>query len=124
MGADARTHSPTSPEWADLNAEIRELLDDDEYTQARASTLTAYYTPGPVVKAMWDALDIGSAPIQVLEPGCGTGNFMAGIPENIKANVSGVELDPISARIAAALNPDARSSTRTSRTAPSIRDST
>ena len=56
---------------------------------------------------MWDALDIGSAPIQVLEPGCGTGNFMAGIPENIKANVSGVELDPISARIAAALNPDA-----------------
>ncbi len=95
------------PEWADLNAEIRELLDDDEYTQARASTLTSYYTPGPVVKAMWDALDIGSAPIQVLEPGCGTGNFMAGIPENIKANVSGVELDPISARIAAALNPDA-----------------
>lgn len=56
---------------------------------------------------MWDALDIGSAPIQVLEPGCGTGNFMAGIPENIKANVSGVELDPISAHIAAALNPDA-----------------
>lgn len=56
---------------------------------------------------MWDALDIRSAPIQVLEPGCGTGNFMAGIPENIKANVSGVELDPISARIAAALNPDA-----------------
>ena len=56
---------------------------------------------------MWDALDIGSAPIQVLEPGCGTGNFMTGIPENIKANVSGVELDPISARIAAALNPDA-----------------
>lgn len=56
---------------------------------------------------MWDALDIGSAPIQVLEPGCGVGNFMAGIPENIKAHVSGVELDPVSARIAAALNPDA-----------------
>ncbi|WP_226586893.1 DEAD/DEAH box helicase family protein [Bifidobacterium pseudocatenulatum] len=83
------------------------MLDDDEYAQARASTLTAYYTPGPVVKAMWDALDIGPASIQVLEPGCGTGNFMAGIPENIKAHVSGVELDPVSARIAAALNPDA-----------------
>nr|WP_264183176.1 DEAD/DEAH box helicase family protein [Bifidobacterium pseudocatenulatum] len=95
------------PEWAALAAEIRELLDDDEYAQARASTLTAYYTPGPVVKAMWDALDIGPASIQVLEPGCGTGNFMAGIPENIKAHVSGVELDPVSARIAAALNPDA-----------------
>lgn len=95
------------PEWAALAAEIRELLDDDEYAQARASTLTAYYTPGPVVKAMWDALGIGPTPIQVLEPGCGTGNFMAGIPENIKAHVSGVELDPVSARIAAALNPDA-----------------
>lgn len=56
---------------------------------------------------MWDALDIGSTPIQVLEPGCGTGNFMAGIPDDAHAHVSGVELDPISARIAAALNPDA-----------------
>lgn len=56
---------------------------------------------------MWDALDIGSAPIQVLEPGCGVGNFMAGIPDDVAAHVSGVELDPVSARIAAALNPDA-----------------
>ena len=56
---------------------------------------------------MWDALDIGSTPIQVLEPGCGTGNFMAGIPGDVRAHVSGVELDPVSARIAAALNPDA-----------------
>ena len=54
---------------------------------------------------MWDALDIGPTPIQVLEPGCGTGNFMAGIPDDVAAHVSGVELDPISARIAAALNP-------------------
>lgn len=56
---------------------------------------------------MWDALRIGPTPIQVLEPGCGTGNFMAGIPDDVAAHVSGVELDPISARIAAALNPDA-----------------
>ena len=54
---------------------------------------------------MWDALDIGPTPIQVLEPGCGTGNFMAGIPDDVAAHVSGVELDTISARIAAALNP-------------------
>ena len=94
-------------EWAGLNTEIRELLDDDEYAQARASTLTAFYTPGPVVKAMWDALSIGPTPIQVLEPGCGTGNFMAGIPDDVAAHVSGVELDPVSARIAAALNPHA-----------------
>lgn len=95
------------PEWRTIRDAIEQALTPEEYAQARASTLTAYYTPGPVVKAMWDALDIGSAPIQVLEPGCGTGNFMAGIPENVKAHVSGVELDPVSARIAAALNPDA-----------------
>lgn len=94
------------PEWRTIRDAIEQALTPEEYTQARASTLTAYYTPGPVVKAMWDALRIGPTPIQVLEPGCGTGNFMAGIPDDVAAHVSGVELDPISARIAAALNPD------------------
>ena len=93
------------PEWRTIRDAIEQALTTEEYAQARASTLTAYYTPGPVVKAMWDALDIGPTPIQVLEPGCGTGNFMAGIPDDVAAHVSGVELDPISARIAAALNP-------------------
>lgn len=95
------------PEWRTIRDAIEQALTPEEYAQARASTLTAYYTPGPVVKAMWDALRIGPTPIQVLEPGCGTGNFMAGIPDDAHAHVSGVELDPISARIAAALNPDA-----------------
>lgn len=95
------------PEWAPIRDAIERTLTAEEYAQARASTLTAYYTPGPVVRAMWDALNIGDAPIQVLEPGCGTGNFMAGIPDTVNAHVSGVELDPISARIAARLNPDA-----------------
>ncbi len=94
------------PEWRTIRDAIEQALTPEEYTQARASTLTAYYTPGPVVKAMWDALRIGPTPIQVLEPGCGTGNFMAGIPDDVAAHVSGVELDPVSARIAAALNPD------------------
>lgn len=95
------------PEWRTIRDAIEQALTPEEYAQARASTLTAYYTPGPVVKAMWDALRIGPTPIQVLEPGCGTGNFMAGIPDDVAAHVSGVELDPVSARIAAALNPDA-----------------
>ena len=93
------------PEWRTIRDAIEQALTPEEYAQARASTLTAYYTPGPVVKAMWDALRIGPAPIQALEPGCGTGNFMAGIPDDVAAHVSGVELDPISAHIAAALNP-------------------
>lgn len=61
------------PEWRTIRDAIEQALTPEEYTQARASTLTAYYTPGPVVKAMWDALRIGPTPIQVLEPGCGTG---------------------------------------------------
>jgi len=55
------------PEWRTIRDAIEQALTPEEYTQARASTLTAYYTPGPVVKAMWDALRIGPTPIQVLE---------------------------------------------------------
>ena len=44
------------PEWRTIRDAIEQALTPEEYTQARASTLTAYYTPGPVVKAMWDAL--------------------------------------------------------------------
>ena len=93
------------PEWRTIRDAIEQALTPEEYAQARASTLTAYYTPGPVVKAMWDALDIGPTPIQVLEPGCGTGNFMRLAPADLALDFHGVELDPISARIAAALNP-------------------
>ena len=95
------------PEWADINDRLKDLLEPEEYAQARASTLTAFYTPGAVVKAMWDSLKLGSAPIQVLEPGCGTGNFMAGVPDDANARMTGIEIDPTSARIAALLNPDA-----------------
>lgn len=55
------------PEWRTIRDAIEQALTPEEYAQARASTLTAYYTPGPVVKAMWDALDIGPTPIQVLD---------------------------------------------------------
>lgn len=97
------------PEWADIAGEVERLLDPDEYAQARSSTLTAFYTPGPVVASMWDVLErlgVGEDEhTHVLEPGCGTGNFISTGPD--RARMTGVEIDPVSARIAAALNPTA-----------------
>lgn len=101
------------PEWKTINDELRGLLDADQYAQARGSVLTAFYTPGATVGAMWDALatqcpDAAKAGgAWVIEPGCGTGNFLGTRPETGEWHMTGVELDPISAQIAAILNPQA-----------------
>lgn len=97
------------PSWAAVNAELRDLLTESEYADARASTLTAFYTPPEVVDAMLGALRehgfLGSSDV-VLEPGCGTGNFIAQAEAaGDAASFTGVELDRVSSRIAAALHP-------------------
>ncbi|MEE0061421.1 MAG: YodL domain-containing protein, partial [Acutalibacteraceae bacterium] len=82
--------------------ELRECLTDDEFTSASASTLTAFYTPPVVIKAMYKALDnLGFTNGNILEPSCGTGNFMGLLPESMQSSkMYGVELDSISGRIA------------------------
>lgn len=100
------------PAWKDIADRVRELLSEDEYASARGSVLTAYYTPQPIVDAVWAALadhGIGTAgsPDHVLEPGCGTGNFLARVPASSDVALYGIELDEVSARICAALNPAA-----------------
>ncbi|WP_346428278.1 LPD11 domain-containing protein [Bifidobacterium sp. SO1] len=101
----------SKPQWSDLNDELSDLLTEDEYAMARGSTLTAFYTPAPVVDAMWNELRsyLGDtdATINVLEPGCGTGNFLSVPPDGMDVSMTGVELDPISAAIATRLNPQA-----------------
>lgn len=100
------------PAWSGINTRLRELLTDAEYADARSSTLTAFYTPRPVVDAMWQAL--GKAgfgrdpkhPDMVLEPGCGTGNFIRSTPAGSSYAFTGIEADPISAGIARYLCPD------------------
>ena len=100
------------PAWSGINTRLRELLTDAEYADARSSTLTAFYTPRPVVDAMWQAL--GKAgfgrdpkhPNMVLEPGCGTGNFIRSTPAGSSYAFTGIEADPISAGIARYLCPD------------------
>lgn len=94
------------PSWSEINTRLSELLTDAEYADARSSTLTAFYTPRPVVDAMWQAL--GKAgfgkdpkhPDMVLEPGCGTGNFIRSTPAGSSYGFTGIEADPISAGIA------------------------
>ncbi len=82
--------------------ELRECLTDDEFASASASTLTAFYTPPVVIKAMYKALDnLGFTNGNILEPSCGTGNFMGLLPESMQnSKMYGVELDSISGRIA------------------------
>ena len=83
-------------------AELKALLTEDEYTAARESTLTAFYTPPVVIRAMYKGLsNLGFQTGNILEPSCGVGNFMGLLPENMEnSKMYGVELDSISGRIA------------------------
>ena len=78
------------------------MLSDEEYASARESTLTAFYTPPVVIKAVYSALEnMRFSTGNVLEPSCGIGNFMGLVPESMNdAKFYGVELDSISGRIA------------------------
>lgn len=82
--------------------ELRELLTDEEYASARESTMTAFYTPPVVIKAVYEALEnMNFRNGNILEPSCGIGNFMGLVPESMKeSKFYGVELDSISGRIA------------------------
>ena len=82
--------------------ELKELLDESEYAAARESTLTAFYTPPVVIRAMYQALEnMGFKSGNLLEPSCGIGNFIGMKPESLSdSRIYGVELDSISGRIA------------------------
>lgn len=89
-------------QWAKEYAELKELLDEDEYTSARASTLNAHYTSPTVIKAMYSCLaNMGFQTGNILEPACGVGNFFGLIPDSMKnSKLYGIELDSITGRIA------------------------
>ena len=88
--------------WADEYLELKNTLSPEEYSAARASTLNAFYTSPIVIRSMYEALEnMGLKQGNILEPSCGVGNFMGMIPESMsKTNMYGVELDPVSGRIA------------------------
>ena len=88
--------------WANEYLELKNTLSSEEYSAARASTLNAFYTSPIVIRSMYEALEnMGLKQGNILEPSCGVGNFMGLLPESMgKANMYGVELDPVSGRIA------------------------
>lgn len=88
--------------WTNEYLELKNTLSPEEYSAARASTLNAFYTSPTVIRSMYEALEnMGLKQGNILEPSCGVGNFMGLIPESMgKANMYGVELDPVTGRIA------------------------
>ena len=88
--------------WANEYKELKSALSDEEYHAAMESTLTAFYTPPIVIKAMYEALDrLGFSQGNILEPSCGTGNFLGLLPDSMeKSKLHGIEIDPLSGRIA------------------------
>jgi SAM-dependent methyltransferase len=106
-GAAAPVFDPTRADLAWARDDLAGLLSEPEWRAAERSTLNAHYTHLDLAREMWEAAaSLGFTGGRVLEPGCGAGHFLALAPEG--AEVTGVELDPTSAGIAAALYPGAQ----------------
>ena len=100
---------PDKSAWAAEYSELKDLLTDEEYSAARASTLNAHYTTPTVIQAIYDAVgNMGFRTGNILEPAMGVGNFFGMLPEEMRGSrLYGVELDSISGRIAKQLYPQA-----------------
>lgn len=89
------------PEFEDLRAELHARLGDDGFDAARRTTLNAHYTDPRLVEALWATVEgLGVHGGTFLEPGCGAGGVMDAAPPGWHG--LGIELDPSTARIAAA----------------------
>lgn len=98
-------------EWAGECKTLKELLPAQEYEAARASTLTSFYTPPEIIRTMYETLErFGLKGGNILEPSMGVGAFFANRPASFDTNgtmLYGVELDPVTGRIAQQLYPKA-----------------
>lgn len=107
-GALPHLFHEASADWATLREQIRPLLSETEWAQARASTINAHYTDRRIVAEMWRHVTaLGITDGRVFEPGCGSGNFLGIAPQPERFEFVGVELDAVTARIAKALYPQA-----------------
>ncbi len=99
-----------APHWKAEQQEIKDLLTADEYRSARATVLNAHYTSPVVIHATYAAVArIGFTHGRVLEPACGLGHFFGLMPDEMvgRSHLTGIEIDPLTARLARALYPDA-----------------
>ena len=101
-GALSQAFDEGNEKWGKESIELKELLTPEEYGSARSTVLNAHYTSPVVIKAIYGAVKrMGFTPGNILEPSCGTGNFFGLVPEEFEtANLYGVELDPLTGRIA------------------------
>ena len=108
-GGLADAFDPEKPAWASEYAQLKELLTPEEYAAARSSTLNAHYTSPTVIQAIYEAVGrMGFETGNILEPSMGVGNFFGMLPEEMRNScLYGVELDPVSGRIARQLYPKA-----------------
>ncbi|WP_193760825.1 N-6 DNA methylase, partial [Acetonema longum] len=107
-GGLSQVFAPNNLTWKQEYQEVHELLTEKEYRSARASILTAFYTPLPIIQAMYDGVRrLGFKGGKILEPSCGIGNFIGAMPEALKKTSCfyGVEIDELTARIAKQLYP-------------------
>lgn len=103
--SDPVTKKYRTSAWENLGTRLKDMLSPEDYAGARRAVLTAYYTPGMIIKALFDAFAHLGVPfdIRVLEPACGIGRFIGAAPH--KMSFIGVEIDNISGRIAQLLYP-------------------
>ena len=108
-GGIPQAFEPNNQNWSEEYNKLKSLLTEKEYSAARASTLTSFYTPPEVIDGIYQALEqFGFDGGNILEPSMGVGNFFARMPEKMRigSNRFGIELDSISGRIAQALYPE------------------
>ncbi|MEI6083700.1 MAG: DEAD/DEAH box helicase [Verrucomicrobiota bacterium] len=109
-GALPQVFDPGHRDWSKERAALQRELTEEEYDCARSTTLNAHYTAPVVIGAIYHALSrFGFHGGRVLEPACGIGHFIGLMPEEIlhRTTITGIEIDPLTARIAKALYPDA-----------------
>jgi len=108
-GAMPQVFDVENADWRKEQIQLSEILSDEEHRSARATTLNAHYTAPAVIGAMYHAVErFGFKGGRVLEPACGIGHFVGLMPEDMlrRSTVTGIEIDPLTARIAKALYPD------------------
>ena len=108
-GGLADAFDPDKGNWAKEYQTLKNLLSEDEYAAARASTLNAHYTSPTVIRSIYDAVgQMGFETGNILEPAMGIGNFFGMLPPEMQSSrLYGVELDSITGRIAQKLYPNA-----------------
>ena len=109
-GGLAQAFDSENEQWSKEFAQLSDALTLEEYEAARKSVLDSFFTSPAIIDGIYEALDkFGFNGGNLLEPSCGVGNFLGKMPSEMAehTNIYGVEIDPISGRIAKQLYPDA-----------------